>query len=101
MLLNRVIHIVYVWTDPWGWLSWHNDLSRPLGHPLGAASMTKGRRGVLYERRYANGVNVSLWTDVGNMSIGNKPTDCIGCIEWADGAITGTCPPTPVASPTP
>ena len=51
--------------------------------------MSKGHRGVLYKRRYANGVNVSLWTDVGNTSQGNKPTDCTGCVHWSDGTITG------------
>eukprot|EP01043_Picozoa_sp_COSAG02_P114488 COSAG02_NODE_50792_length_318_cov_0.840183_1_plen_67_part_01 len=46
--------------DPWGWLTWHDDLSQPLGRPLGMATMSKSHRGVLFKRRYANGVNVSL-----------------------------------------
>jgi hypothetical protein len=82
--------------DPWGWLEWHDDLSKPLGQPMGSATMHKGSHGrVLYQRSYGGGVNVSLFTDVGMGGQGNLPTDCTGCIQWADGTVTGTCPPTP------
>ena len=79
--------------NSWGWLTWHDDLSRPLGPPLGPATRHSGHTGTLFKRQFGKGVNVSLWTDVSNTSTGNLPKDCVGCIEWADGSQTGTCPP--------
>jgi hypothetical protein len=97
----------------WSWTSWHPDLSRPLGQPLGPATKTPTATavgpidnrtgggvadgsgglggGFLYSRSFAAGTNVSLLC--GDASC-KTASQVVGCIAWADGNITGTCPPT-------
>lgn len=74
----------------WSWTSFHPDLGRALGPPLELATSTAVGRGFLYRRRFMLGTNVSFWcADAGC----NRPETAVGCIQWADGNVTGTCPP--------
>jgi hypothetical protein len=76
--------------EAWSWTSFHPDLGRALGAPLGPATVTNlvdlgsaGQGGgVLYKRSFAAGTNVSLWCADASC---NQPETVVGCIEWADG----------------
>ena len=74
----------------WSWTSFHPDLGRALGVPLGLATLAPKGQGILYQRAFAAGTNVSFWC--ANTSC-DKPETAVGCIEWADGNVSGTCPP--------
>ena len=76
----------------WSWTSVHPDLARSLGVPLGLGTVTEGGGGFLYCRSFAAGTNVSFWCA---SSACNSAEEAVGCIEWADGNVTGTCPPHP------
>lgn len=79
------------WDVATGWQLWYADLHRPLGKPLGPATMTlskstpPGALPVTYQRSFATGTKVTLTLSAGS----GGTTETTPCICWSDGAETG------------